>query len=235
MTQHRVAIIQSSYIPWKGYFDIAHDVDEFVFLDHVQFTARDWRSRNRIKTRDGVQWLTVPVGSDRNRRICDVAISDPAWQEKHWRSLTHAYGKAAHFQRYKTFFEDIYLGRQWTSLSAMNQDVTQRIATDLLGLRTRFRDSREFDPDGAKLDVILDLARKSGATTYLSGPAARDYIVPERFEEAGIELAYKDYGGYPEYPQLHGTFEHAVSVLDLLFNVGDDAPHYIWGWRESDV
>lgn len=235
MSRHRVAIIQSSYIPWKGYFDIAHDVDEFLFLDHVQFTARDWRSRNRIKTRDGLLWLTVPVGSDRNRRICDVAILDTSWQQKHWKSLTHAYGKAPHFQRYRPFFEDLYLGAQWQSLSEMNQSMIRRISSELLGLSTRFRDSRELDPQGAKLEVILDLACKSGATDYLSGPAASDYIDPVRFDEAGIALAYKDYSGYPEYPQQHDPFEHGVSVLDLLFNVGDEAPHYIWGWREPNV
>lgn len=233
MTPHRVAIIQSSYIPWKGYFDIAHDVDEFIFLDHVQFTTRDWRSRNRIKTRDGLLWLTIPVGADRDRRICDVVIADTGWQEKHWKSILHGYGKTPHFLRYRPFFEDIYLGRRWSSLVELNQTMIRRIATELLGIKTVFRDSRELDPQGAKLEVILDLAQKTRATHYLSGPAASDYIDASRFASAGIELAYKDYAGYPEYPQLHPPFEHSVSVLDLLFAVGDDAPHYIWGWRGS--
>lgn len=228
---HRVAIIQSSYIPWKGYFDIANDVDEFIFLDHVQFTSRDWRSRNRIKTRDGLLWLTVPAGSDRNRRICDVRLEDPAWQQKHWKSILNSYSKAPHFKDYRAFFEDLYLGRRWESLAKMNQIMTRRIASELLGIRTVFRDSRELSPEGAKLDLILDLVRKTGATTYVSGPAARDYMEPDKFTDAGIELVYKDYGGYPQYPQLHPPFEHAVSVLDLLFSVGADAPRHIWGWR----
>lgn len=230
---HRVAIIQSSYIPWKGYFDIIHDVDEFIFLDHVQFTSRDWRTRNRIKTRDGLLWLTVPAGSDRNRRICDVRLEDRSWQEKHWKTILHNYSKAPHFARYRPFFEEIYLGTAWSSLSELNQTMTTRIARELLGIETRFRDSRELDPEGAKLELILDLVRKSGATTYVSGPSADDYIDPALFADAGVELVYKQYSGYPEYAQAHPPFEHAVSIVDLLFNVGENAPHYIWGWRES--
>jgi len=233
MTSHRVAILQSSYIPWKGFFDIVHDVDEFVFLDNVQFTTRDWRSRNRIKTPNGLLWLSVPVGSDRNRRICDVAIEDPAWQEKHWKTILHNYSKAPHFATYRSFFEDLYLGRHWDSLSAMNQEMTRRIAAEIFGLNTRFSDSRDYQPTGAKLELILDIVLKTGATTYISGPAAHDYIEPGRFDEAGVDLEYKNYQGYPEYPQLHPPFEHAVSVLDLIFNTGDAAWRYVWGWRES--
>ncbi|HKN79047.1 MAG TPA: WbqC family protein [Lysobacter sp.] len=230
---HRVAIIQSSYIPWKGFFDIIRDVDEFIFLDHVQFTPRDWRSRNRIKTREGLLWLTVPAGSDRNRRICDVQLPDASWQDKHWKTLVHSYGKAPHFATYKDFFEALYLGRKWESLSELNQHMTKAIANDLLGLHPRFRDSRELAPEGAKFDLILDLVRKSGATRYVSGPSAADYMDPAPFHAAGVELVYKDYRGYPEYPQPWPPFEHAVSILDLLFSVGPEAPHYIWGWRDA--
>lgn len=229
----RVAIIQSNYIPWKGYFDIIRDVDTFVFLDDVQFTVRDWRSRNRVKTKDGLKWLTVPVGSDTRRLIHEVAIPDHGWQQEHWGIIRQNYAKAPFFGQYRELFEDFYLGRRWTSLSEMNQHLTQRIARECLGITTTFRDSREFEVQGRKLDRLLDLIRQTGATSYLSGPSARDYIDDARFEEAGIALSYKDYAGYPEYPQLYPPFEHAVSVLDVLFNVGPDAPHYLWGWREG--
>jgi hypothetical protein len=229
----RVAIIQSNYIPWKGYFDIIRDVDTFVFLDDVQFTVRDWRSRNRIKTKDGLKWLTVPVGSDTRRLIHEVAIPGGGWQKDHWRIIEQNYAKTPFFAHYRELFEEFYLGRTWTSLSAMNQYLTQRIARECLGITTTFRDSREFEVQGHKLDRLLDLVRQTGATAYLSGPSARDYIDDMRFEEAGIALEYKDYSGYPDYPQPYPPFEHAVSVLDLLFNVGPDAPHYIWGWRDG--
>lgn len=230
----RVATIQSSYIPWKGYFDIIRSVDTFIFLDDVQYTVRDWRSRNRIKTRQGLKWLSVPVGNDTRRLIHEVGIPDGSWQEKHWQALVHSYSKAPHFARYSDLVETFYRGRVWTNLSEMNQWFTRTIAHECLGITTRFCDSRELAAEGRKLDRLLDLICKSGATSYLSGPSARDYIEVGRFVEAGIELEYKDYSGYPSYPQMHGPFEHAVSVLDLLFHVGPDAPYYIWGWREGE-
>lgn len=229
----RVAIIQSNYIPWKGYFDIIHDVDTFIFLDDVQYTDRDWRSRNRIKTSHGLQWLSVPAGSNKQRLIHEVRLSDHEWQARHWRSICLSYARAPYFDHYRNFFEEFYLGRQWESLSEMNQHLIKRIAIDCLGINTCFRDSREFMLQGRKLERLLDLICQSGANSYLSGPAARDYIDAERFHEVGIKLAYKDYSGYPPYEQLHPPFEHGVSILDVLFNVGPAAPHYLWGWREG--
>lgn len=227
----RIAIIQSSYIPWKGYFDIIHDVDEFIFLDDVQFTTRDWRTRNRIKTIDGLLWLSVPAGGHRNRKICEVELHDHAWQSKHWKSIVHAYGNAPHFSRYRAFFEDIYLGTRWAALSGMNQAVTKRIAHEILDIHTRFTDSREYVTQGVRTAKLIDLVATAGGTHYLSGPAARDYIETEAFESSGIDLEYKDYAGYPEYPQSHPPFEHAVSILDLIFHTGPEAPDYIWGHR----
>jgi len=115
----------------------------------------------------------------------------------------------------------------------MNQFLIKRISQDLLGIKTRFTDSRDYAPQGSKLDRLLDLLKKAGATTYISGPAAKDYIVPSQFEAAGIRLVWKDYSGYPEYPQFHPPFTHGVTILDLLFQVGSRAPHYIWGHRDG--
>jgi len=229
----RVAIIQSNYIPWKGYFDIIHDVDTFIFLDDVQFTAQDWRSRNRIKTKDGLKWLSVPVGTDKVRLIHEVRIPTSGWQIKHWRSISQSYARAPHFHRYREMLEHFYLGRTWDNLSEMNQHLIRLIATECLHITTRFRDSREFTLSGKKLDRLLDLIRQSGATHYLSGPTARDYIDDRHFADAGLVLEYKDYAGYPAYDQLHPPFEHAVSILDVLFHTGPEAPYYLWGWREG--
>jgi hypothetical protein len=229
----RVAVLQSSYIPWKGYFDIIHDVDTFIFYDDVQFTYQDWRSRNRVIANGTPVWLTVPTGGDIKRLINEVRLPNPSWQRKHWSTIRHAYTKSPSFRDYAAVFEDLYLAREWTSLSEMNQHVTKTIAKDILGITTEFRDSLEFEANGTKLDRLIDLLVKAGATHYLSGPAARSYIDPIRFEKAGIELEYKDYFGYPEYRQYSETFEHAVSVLDLLFNTGSRADQYIWGWRNQ--
>lgn len=231
----RVAVLQSSYIPWKGYFDIIHDVDTFIFYDDVQFTYQDWRSRNRVIANGKPVWLTVPTGGDIKRLINEVFLPNPTWQKKHWSTIRHAYTKSPGFREYAGAFEEIYLGRQWTSLSEMNQHATKTIAKDILGIGTEFRDSLEFEADGSKLDRLIDLLVKAGATHYLSGPAARSYIDPQRFEDAGIQLEYKDYAGYPEYKQLSDDFEHGVSIVDMLFNTGTDAPYYIWGWRNTDA
>lgn len=231
----RVAVLQSSYIPWKGYFDIIHDVDTFIFYDDVQFTYQDWRSRNRIVANGDALWLTVPTGSSIDRLIHEVTLSDPRWQKKHWRTISQAYAKAPHFGDYRDVLEEVYLGREWRNLSELNQHMTRIIARDMLGIASELRDSREYSAQGQKLDRLLDLLVKAGATTYVSGPSASNYIDPDRFSEAGIELVYKDYGGYPEYPQKHTPFRHDVSVLDLLFQTGPDARAHIWGWRDANV
>lgn len=226
-------ILQSSYIPWKGYFDLIHDADVFVFYDDVRFTVCDWRTRNRIKTPQGLLWLSVPAGSNRHRLICEVALSDPGWQAKHWKTISQNYSKCPYFKHYRPWFEHLYTGRDWHNLSELNQTFIRIIATELLGIRTEFRDAREFDAQGQKQERLLDILGKLGAQRYISGPAAKDYIDPAAFAAAGIELVWKDYSGYPEYPQRFPPFEHAVSILDLLFNVGPAAPWYIWGWRED--
>lgn len=231
----RLAVLQSNYIPWKGYFDIIHDVDRFVFYDDNQYTERDWRNRNKVKCAGGAQWLTIPVGEDRGRLIHQVNIPNPIWQRKHHQTLLQNYGKCAHFARYRGWLDHIYLERSWDNLSAMNQTMTRHIAREFLGITTRFEDSRQYAAEGQKLDKLVNLVSKVGATRYLSGPAAKDYIVPERFTERGVALAWKDYAGYPEYAQRFPPFEHGVSILDLLFNTGPDAPWYIWGWRTGPL
>lgn len=230
-----VAAVQSNYLPWKGYFDLIHDVDLFVFYDDNQYTPRDWRNRNRIKTANGTIWISVPVGDDRNRLIHDVAIPDPAWQAKHRQQLQQSYGKCPHFSRYQGWLDHVFLETRWENLSVLNQALIRHVAAEFLGIGTMFADSRSFNAQGQKLDKMVDLVRRTGASGYLSGPAAKDYIVPERFAEAGIALHWKDYSGYPEYPQRHPPYEHGVSVLDLLFNTGSDAPWYIWGWRDGPL
>lgn len=228
-----MAALQSNYMPWKGYFDIIHDVDLFVFYDDNQYTIRDWRNRNRIKTGAGVQWISVPCGDDRNRLIHDVRISDAGWQAKHWQTLKQNYGKCPHFTRYQPWLEHVYLEQKWSHLSTLNQATIRHIAREFLGIQTEFADSRSFAAQGQKQDKMLDLVLRTGASTYLSGPAAKEYLEPEAFARAGVALIWKDYAGYPSHPQRFAPFEHAVSILDLLFNVGPDAPHYIWGWRQT--
>lgn len=228
-----IVILQSNYLPWKGYFDLIHDADEFIFYDDVQFTKNDWRNRNKIKSAQGVQWITIPVGADLNRHVCDVGIKDHAWQAKHYKTLVSSYSKCSHFDRYVDFLNTVYLEREWQNLSELNQYLIRFISKEFLGINTAFTNSQVYGASGQKQDRLLNLLTKSGGSRYISGPAAKDYIEPHRFSEAGVKLVWKDYSGYPEYPQRFPPFEHGVTILDLLFNVGPDAPWYIWGWRSE--
>lgn len=231
----KVAIIQSNYIPWKGYFDIIHDVDQFIFYDDVQYTKNDWRNRNKIKTQSGLHWLTIPTGSHNDKLIYEVEIEDSCWTNKHWETIKQSYSKAPYFHKYKDFFEHFYLGAKWINLSEMNQYLIKTISKDFLGIETDFRDSREFHLEGKRLARLIDLLLKAGADLYISGPTAKSYIDENCFRDVGIKLVYKDYSDYPEYLQLYPPFEHAVSILDMLFNCGQQTPDYIWGWRERNV
>jgi hypothetical protein len=228
----KVAIIQSNYIPWKGYFDIIHDVDCFIFYDDLQYTKNDWRNRNKIKTSQGSSWITIPVGKREDRLICEVKLPDNPWRSKHWNKINQYYFHTPYFKSYKEFFEHIYLDAEWYFLSDLNQFIIREISINFLGIKTEFNDSREYDARGVKLDRLLDLIQKAEGSYYLSGPSAANYIDGKRFSDLGIELVYKDYSGYPEYPQQFPPFDHAVSIIDLLFNCGPEAPYYIWGWRE---
>jgi hypothetical protein len=227
----KVAVIQSNYIPWKGYFDIIHDVDLFVFHDDLQYTKNDWRNRNKIKTARGVSWLTIPVGTREDRLICEVELHDVSWQKNHWAIIMQSYSKAPFFRQYRDFFEQVYLKAKWNNLSELNQYLIKTISKEFLGIKADFNDSRDFHAEGHKLDRLIDLLVKVNAELYVSGPAAKDYIEENKFKEVEIELVFKDYSNYPEYPQLFPPFEHAVSILDVLFNCGAAAPDYIWGWR----
>jgi len=229
----KVAIIQSNYIPWKGYFDIINDSDIFVFLDDVQYTKNDWRNRNKIKTPKGLSWLTIPSGSNLNRLINEVELKDNNWQKEHWAKITIHYKDSMYFNLYHDFFEDIYLKRKWSSLSELNQYIIKKISREILGINTEFVNSNELESDGKKQDKVLSLVSSVSGSVYLSGPAAKDYNDDQLFKDKGIKLIYKDYSNYPEYEQFHPPFEHGVTILDLIFHKGPEAPYYIWGWRNK--
>lgn len=224
----RVAIVQSNYIPWKGYFDLIAAVDEFILLDDVQYTVRDWRNRNRIKTRAGLRWLSIPVEvkARRLQKVRETRICDPAWRMKHWRSIVHAYAGARHFRAYRDVFEDLYRGAEHVYLSEVNYRFLVAIC-ELLGIPTRFAWSSDYALVDGKTELLLALCKQADATEYVSGPAARTYIDDRLFMAEGIRLTYFDYGGYPEYEQLFPPFEHAVSIIDLIFNAGPEAPAYM--------
>jgi hypothetical protein len=223
-----IAIVQSSYIPWKGYFDLIASVDEFILLDDMQFTRRDWRNRNRIKTARGGQWLTIPVSVKGKyfQKICETEVSDTRWPSAHWRTLNHHYSRAPHFRGYSDLFEEVYGGRLSTRLSEINHTFLTAICR-LLEIPTRLTWSMDYRVIEGKTERLLDLCRQAGATHYVSGPRAKEYMDARLFAEAGVDLRYFDYDNYPEYHQLHPPFDHYVSILDLIFNTGPEARRYM--------
>jgi uncharacterized protein Usg len=232
----KIAVLQSNYLPWKGYFDIIHDVDMFIFYDDVQYTTRDWRNRNKIKTMNSELWLSVPVvnKSKREQLIFETSTDNAQnWQKKYFSTISQNYSKAPHYKKYEDFLHYVYIEAQWDNLSVLNQHLIKTISRDFLGIETNFDDSRNYNVSDSKHEKLLNLVKATGANIYVSGPAAKDYIVEQDYKNVGIEIIWKDYSGYPEYPQLHDEFSHNVSILDLLFNTGDNAPYYIWGWREE--
>ena len=224
----RIAIVQSSYIPWKGYFDLIASVDEFVLYDDAQFTKRDWRNRNRIKTPAGLQWLTVPVAVKGRftQAVKDTIISDPGWNERHWRTIRGCYGKAPCFAEYAPALEELFLGATDRRLSAVNHRLLAGLCA-LLGITTPLRWSMEFELDGDTTGRLLAICRQAGASTYLSGPAARAYLDERQFMDAQIPIVYADYTRYPEYTQMYPPFEHGVSIIDLLVHTGADARRFM--------
>lgn len=222
----KLVIIQSNYIPWKGYFDLIASADEVMLYDDMQFTKNDWRNRNYIKTPRGPQWLSIPVGQNISRRIRDVELPDDGWQERHWQTLAQNYRTAPHFKTVAALLEPLYRGPRFTHLSPLNRAFIEAIC-GYLGVTTKITNSWDYTMIEGKTERLADLCVQAGASDYISGPAAREYIDPAAFEARGVRLHWFDYGGYMEYPQLWGEFVHAVSIVDLLFNCGAEAPRYM--------
>jgi hypothetical protein len=224
----RVAIIQSNYIPWKGYFNIIRNVDAFVLLDDVQYTRRDWRNRNLIKTKTGLKWLSIPVDVKGKflTAIKDVETAGTAWRVDHWRQITEAYSKCRYFAALRHHFENLYLNDHETNLSTINFKFIALI-NSLLEMRTPVHQSMQFNAPQEKSERLLHICKALGADEYVSGEAASGYLNVALFNENNIQVRWTDYSGYPEYQQLYPPFEHGVSIIDLLFNEGTQVHHLL--------
>jgi len=223
-----IAVVQSNYIPWRGYFDLINSVDEFILYDDVQYTIRDWRNRNVIKTPSGPLWLTIPVAVKGKyfQKIKDTRISDPTWQRRHWATIVHSYSRAKYFAMQKELFEELYLRTDDQLLSHINHRFIVAICR-ILGIRTTVSWSMDYNLIGDKTGRLVHLCQQAGATAYLSGPSAKAYLDEELFRNEGIAVSYMDYSGYPEYRQLYPPFEPRVSIIDLIFNEGLSATRYM--------
>jgi hypothetical protein len=227
-----VVILQSNYVPWKGYFDLIHDADTFVFYDCVKYTKNDWRNRNIIYTPNGKQWLTIPIAADAVKLSIDqVDIQDSRWQELHYRSLLIGYRKAPYFDQLHELMVDYLTSKTWKSLSGLNQYLITTISRKM-GCNTVFIDSRDLSLQGDRLDRLLGILQQLRATRYISGKSAATYLqeYEHMFHDRSIELVYKEYPNYRQYSQFSEQFEHSVSILDMIAHISwDDLPNYIWG------
>ncbi len=203
-------------------------VDEFILYDDMQYTTQDWRNRNRIKTLTGTSWLTIPVRHDSCiQKINESVVSKTNWAMKHWQTISQTYARAPFFKIHKNELEEIYRNPCSDHLSLINHQFIKYVCK-ALGITTKISWSSDYVLAPGKTERLAQLITDAGGKEYLSGPAARAYIVPSILENAGIKLEWMDYTGYREYPQLgHARFEHGVTILDLLFNTGEDAPQFM--------
>jgi len=224
----KVAILQSNYIPWKGYFDLINTVDEFILYDDMQYTKRDWRNRNLIKTPNGLFWLTIPVNvkGKYHQKIKDTKISDSNWCKEHWKIIKHNYSKAKYFNEFKDLFEYIYNSINTDYLSEINYRFIVEI-NKILNINTLIKWSSDYYLPKGKTERLVDLCKQAGATEYISGPSAKNYIESDLFETENISLNWMSYDGYKEYEQLYKPFSHYVSILDLIFNTGAEIKNYL--------
>ena len=224
----KVAISQSNYIPWKGYFDSIRQVDIFVVYDDMQYTKRDWRNRNLIKTPQGLKWLTIPVEVKGKyfKKIKDTKIADKEWNLSHWEIIKQNYKGAKHFKEVSEWLEPLYKNCDYEYLTDVNLHFLNEICR-FLEIKTEIRFSSDFELAEGKTERLVDICLELKATDYYSGPAAKDYMEIEKFDNQNINVHYWDYSKYPEYHQLNGPFEHGVSIIDLVLNEGNGSHKFI--------
>ena len=216
----RLSAHQPSYIPWLGLLSKIDDADLFCIFDCVPMESSGFENRQRIKTAQGVQWLTVPVRRSRDMPVKDVLIAnDHNWQRKHWRAVELAYSKAKHFGEYGPQVKDILM-QPWSKLADLDEAML-RYFTGVFGITTRIVKASENGFNGHKSDLVLDMCRKLDVSEYVFGPLGRGYADLQSFMDAGIGVEFQYYT-HPEYPQLHGAFQPYMGALDLLFNVGGE-------------
>jgi hypothetical protein len=229
----KAVILQSNYLPWKGYFDLIHDADVFCFYDEVKYTKNDWRNRNRIYTKNGLQWLSIPISRHAvKQKISEVELPTD-WAEAHHTSISIGYGRAPFFRNLQALIDEFYREKKFSYLSEVNQYTIRRIS-EYIGIETKFVNSADYKLEGDRVERLVNLLKQMGATEYISGPSAKDYISGNEglFADAGIKLSYKEYGSYPPYRQLLPEFENAVSIVDMIANLDrGEIADYIWKWR----
>lgn len=216
-----ITIHQPQFMPWLGYFDKMDQADLFVFLDNVQFKKNEWQNRNKIKTAQGWQWITVPVRYRFPQKINEVLINNNVnWHRKHLEALATNYSKTPFFRQYIHFFQDFYANK-WDKLVDVNVEMI-KLLKDLLNIESRTLMASGFIARDRSTDRLVDICKAIGADTYISGPSGANYIDFERFQAENIHVLFHDFH-HPSYPQLYGDFLSHMSVIDILFNCGPES------------
>lgn len=229
----KIAISQSNYIPWKGYFDLINMVDDFILYDDMQYTRRDWRNRNRIKTPLGTKWITIPVEVKGKyfQKINETIVSDNNWSKNHWTQIKQNYSNSKYFAFYKEELESLYLNSNEIYLSKINYEFIKLIC-NFLDIETNIIFSSDFVLVDGKTDKLVDICSQLNANVYVSGPSAKNYLEEDKFCINNIEVEWINYNGYKEYNQLFSPFCHEVSILDLIFNEGSNSKKFMKSFEE---
>jgi hypothetical protein len=228
MNVKSVMITQSNYIPWKGFFDSLRHVDIFVVYDDMQYTKRDWRNRNIIKTPQGLKWISIPVEVKGKylQKIKDTKIAEKDWNISHWNVIKQNYKGAKHFKETAEWLEPLYRNCNFDFITEVNIHFINAICKQL-EITIEIRYSSDFDLAEEKTQRLVNICKDINASNYFSGPAAKAYMEIDRFETENITVHYWDYHDYPVYEQLHGEFVHGVSIIDLLMNEGSNSINYL--------
>jgi len=228
MLKKNILITQSNYIPWKGYFDSISKTDIFIVYDDMQYTKRDWRNRNLIKTPNGLKWLTIPVlvKGKYFQKINETKVSDKKWNKSHLGILKQNYNKAKFYKETIGWIEELYMKCNFEYLSEINLHFIQKI-NKYLNIKTEIRFSSEFKLHEDKNFRLINICKDMNGTDYYSGPAAKSYMNEELFKENKINVHYFNYSNYLQYSQLYDGFEHGVSILDLILNEGIDSIKFL--------
>jgi hypothetical protein len=222
-----ISIHQPQYLPWLPYFLKIEESDLFIFLDTVDFQKNGLQNRNQIKTAQGAHWLTVPVQQQLGQKIRDVKIDNRNnWRRKHWQTLQQCYQKAPAFKDYEKDIEALYM-REWEDLSELNIELTTMMLR-WMNIRTPIVRSSQMNATGTASELVLNICREAGATCYISGTGGANYLEPESFAEAGIEIVYRSSMLPEAYPQLFpkAGYINYLSALDILLNCGEAWRNY---------
>ncbi len=220
----KIGILQPGYLPWLGFFEQLHKTDLFVFYDDVQYDKGGWRNRNRIKTANGVQWLTVPVFASLSEslNVNEIRIDNKVnWRKKHLSAIRLNYGRSRYFKKYIDIFEETY-SREWEYLVDVDIYLIKALATSLGICDKIFVRSSELDIHGDRISRLIDICKHFNADIFYEGAAGKNYIDSEVFSREKIEIEFQDYK-HPVYDQLYGDFVPYMSIIDLLFNCGDES------------